>query len=220
MPPDPTILAFDTSAAQCAAALLSGGTIRVKKVEEMAKGQAERLIPLLEEVLAEAGLRWADLDAIGVGIGPGNFTGIRISVSAARGLALALGKPAIGVSSFEALAEGCDGPVLASVSARGDVSYLQLLEDRAMTDPAVIEHLAVPDTMRRLDVTCIGHAAREISNDIGAAQAAPRYTMIEAVARAAARKLASGQSLARPAPLYVRRPDAAPPRDPAPVILP
>lgn len=74
----------------------------------MTKGQAERLFPLLEELLAEAGLSWSDLDAIGVGVGPGNFTGIRISVAAARGLALSLNIPAVGVSATEAVA--CDAP--------------------------------------------------------------------------------------------------------------
>ena len=95
MRPDPTILAFDTSAAHCAAALLCAGKIEVR-VDEMARGQAEHLMPMLEEVLAAQGLTWADLDAIGVGTGPGNFTGIRISVAAARGLALGLGIPAVG----------------------------------------------------------------------------------------------------------------------------
>ena len=88
MPSDPTILAFDTSAAHCAAALLRDGEIVTSCAEPMTRGQAERLMPLLHEVLALGGCTWADLDAIGVGIGPGNFTGIRISVSAARGLAL------------------------------------------------------------------------------------------------------------------------------------
>ena len=69
----------------------------------MAKGQAERLMPLVDEIFVEAGKTAAELGAIGIGIGPGNFTGLRISVSAARGLALALARPAIGVSVFEAL---------------------------------------------------------------------------------------------------------------------
>ena len=90
MPSDaPLVLGFDTSAAHCAAALLSGGTCLAARHEEMAKGQAERLMPLIAELLEEAGAATGDLAAIGVGIGPGNFTGIRISVSAARGLAAA-----------------------------------------------------------------------------------------------------------------------------------
>ena len=100
MPSDTRLLAFDTSAAHCAAALLSGDTILAARSEEMGRGQAERLVPLLQEVLAETGTTWADLTRIGVGIGPGNFTGIRISVATARGLALGLGIPAIGITSL------------------------------------------------------------------------------------------------------------------------
>ena len=70
----------------------------------MEKGQAERLMPLISELLAEAGVVLADVTAIAVGTGPGNFTGVRIAVAAARGLALGLGVPAIGVTRLEALA--------------------------------------------------------------------------------------------------------------------
>ena len=73
------LLAIDTSAAHCAAALLLEDRVAVR-VEPMAKGQAERLMPLLEELLAAEGFGWRDLAAIGVGTGPGNFTGLRIGV--------------------------------------------------------------------------------------------------------------------------------------------
>ena len=113
------ILAFDTSAAHCAAALLCGTSV-VTRVEMMAKGQAERLVPMLDEVLAEAGVDWAALDLIVVGTGPGNFTGIRIAVALARGLALGLGVPAVGVTGFEAVGGG----VVAIPAPRGQV-YVQ-----------------------------------------------------------------------------------------------
>ena len=94
------ILAFDTSAAHCAAALLLPDSL-ILRLEPMEKGQAERLMPMLEDVLAEGGLAWSDLKALAVGTGPGNFTGIRIAVSAARGLALGLGIPAVtGLAAF------------------------------------------------------------------------------------------------------------------------
>ena len=80
MPPKPLILSFDTSAAHCAAALVSGDQILGSQSEALLKGQAERLIPMLEEVLEGAGKSWDDLDLIGVGVGPGNFTGVRIAV--------------------------------------------------------------------------------------------------------------------------------------------
>ncbi|MEN8738203.1 MAG: tRNA (adenosine(37)-N6)-threonylcarbamoyltransferase complex dimerization subunit type 1 TsaB, partial [Phaeobacter gallaeciensis] len=104
MKTEPLVLGFDTSAAHCAAALLRGDTVVAEALEPMTRGQAERLMPLLEEVLATGGATWADLDAIGVGVGPGNFTGIRIAVSAARGLALGLGVPAVGIDGFDARA--------------------------------------------------------------------------------------------------------------------
>ncbi|HCJ00028.1 MAG TPA: tRNA (adenosine(37)-N6)-threonylcarbamoyltransferase complex dimerization subunit type 1 TsaB, partial [Sulfitobacter sp.] len=101
-----------------AAALLSGDQIIASVEEPMNKGQGERLLGLCAEVLASADVAYSDLTAIGVGIGPGNFTGIRIAVSAARGLALGLGVPAIGVSHLQALAFGHDGVVISSIDAR------------------------------------------------------------------------------------------------------
>lgn len=193
MPPKPTILAFDTSAAHCAAALLSGEKI-VSRVEEMSRGQGERLLVLLEEVLAQNGKTWADLDAIAVGTGPGNFTGIRISVSAARGLALGLGKPAIGVNGFEAVAFGKPRPFTAYLPAPRDQRYALELNN------------AGTDAPRQED---------------GEAPQPDAQKMIEAIAQIAAQKLAQAtEPLERPAPLYVRAPDAAPPREKPPVILP
>ena len=121
------LLAFDSSAAFCAAALLLPDRI-ILRDEQMAKGQAERLMPMLEEVLAEGGLVWRDLKAIAVGIGPGNFTGVRISVAAARGLALGLGIPAVGVTRLEALAHGLLRPIRVIEDARRGEVYVQRFE--------------------------------------------------------------------------------------------
>ncbi|MCK8482986.1 tRNA (adenosine(37)-N6)-threonylcarbamoyltransferase complex dimerization subunit type 1 TsaB [Aliiroseovarius sp. S2029] len=205
MPHDPLILAFDTSAAHCAAALLSGETIVASRYEDMARGQAERLMPLLEDLLAEAAFSWTDLDAIGVGIGPGNFTGIRISVAAARGLALSLDVPAIGVSSLDAQAFDAQRPVWSLIDARRDHVYAQYLRDGAPDDAPMLL------------------SSREVAKLKGArigpnAMADPAPT----IARIAAKRLAAAgpTPIPRPAPLYIRAADAAPPRDPAPVILP
>jgi tRNA threonylcarbamoyladenosine biosynthesis protein TsaB len=96
----PLILGFDTTAAQCAAVLLGGDRNLGAAREEMSRGQAERLMVMLEEVRSGAGAGWGDLDALAVCTGPGNFTGVRISVAAARGLALGLKITAIGIYPF------------------------------------------------------------------------------------------------------------------------
>lgn len=219
MPPNPTVLAFDTSAAHCAAALLLGDKV-VTRVDEMAKGQAEHLMPILEEVLAAENLDWRDLDAIGVGVGPGNFTGIRISVSAARGLALGLGKPAIGVSTLEAQVFGISGVVASCLRAPRDKAYVQGFGNGPLTAPALCDLSA--DDMPSLPVRAEPKVCGDCANDIEALTSwrpvPPAMQTIEGLVRLAAKRIWSTKE--RPAPLYLRSADAAPPRDPAPVLLP
>ena len=185
----PLTLGFDTSAAYCAAALLCGDLVVAVRAEEMGRGQAERLMPLLEEVLAEAGNTWRDLTRIGVGIGPGNFTGIRISVATARGLTLSLGIPAIGVSTLEAIRAG-DALGTSCVPAPRDKGYVQ----RADQAPELVAMADIPDPLLP----------------------PPPALLAERIARLAARGSDNG---APPAPLYVRPADAAPAKDAPPVIL-
>ncbi|NNM62734.1 MAG: tRNA (adenosine(37)-N6)-threonylcarbamoyltransferase complex dimerization subunit type 1 TsaB [Steroidobacteraceae bacterium] len=113
------LLAIDASTEACSAALLLGGE-SIGRYEEPAGGQAERFLALIAEVLAEAGVRAASLDAIVAGIGPGAFTGVRVSVSVAQGLAFGAGLPVVPVSTLEALAwpRVGQGPVLACLDAR------------------------------------------------------------------------------------------------------
>lgn len=215
----PLILAFDTSAAHCAAALLRGDQILVQSQEEMAKGQAERLMPLLEETLSAAGVTWADLDALAVGIGPGNFTGIRISVSAARGLALGLDVPAIGVSSLQAQAFGTAGVVVSSLDARRESLYVQVFGTLSGLQPAHCTLDTLPSGIpARAEPSCIGHRAEDIAPLCAGTVTAPRYPLAEAIARIAATRL-HNVNLPAPAPLYLREADAAPARDKPPALL-
>ncbi len=193
-----TVLGFDTSAAHCAAAVVCGDRVLAHRLEPMTKGQAERLFPLLAELLAQAGVGWSDLDAIGVGTGPGNFTGVRISVAAARGLALSLGIPAVGVSVTEAAALDCPRPCRAVVPARGGEVIWQDFGTPADAPPAQSPADALPS---------------------GPALAEPAWPLAVAIARIAASR-ATDPAAPRPAPIYLRAADAAPPRDPAPEILP
>ncbi|MBT9384702.1 tRNA (adenosine(37)-N6)-threonylcarbamoyltransferase complex dimerization subunit type 1 TsaB [Pseudooceanicola sp. CBS1P-1] len=203
------ILAFDTSAPHCAAALLRGDSLLAERREEMARGQAERLVPLLDEVLAEAGCTWADLDGLAVGVGPGNFTGIRIAVALARGLALALKIPVIGVTGFEALALDAPRPALATLPAPRAQLYGQLFSDTGTSEAQLFPEDAIPADLIPAGVQLLGAApgARP-----GPANPAP------AIARAARPRLAGPRTA--PAPFYMRPADAAPPRDAPPRILP
>ncbi|WP_238366785.1 tRNA (adenosine(37)-N6)-threonylcarbamoyltransferase complex dimerization subunit type 1 TsaB [Mesobacterium pallidum] len=193
------ILAFDTSAAYVAAALCDGRSIVATRHEYMARGQAERLLPLLEELLAEAGIGWPDLDAIGVGIGPGNFTGIRISVAAARGLALSLGIPAIGVNAFDAMQPDLARAVCPAVPGPRKGAYLRDAKTGDIRLAPVEEML-------------------DLMQDVALATPDPT-ALPHQIARVAAARLATGQPQPRPAPLYVRPADAAPSSDQPPALL-
>jgi tRNA threonylcarbamoyladenosine biosynthesis protein TsaB len=204
LPPEPLILAFDTSAAHCAAALLSGDRIVSEAFVPMEKGQSEALLPMLEQVLAPH--RWADLAAIAVGTGPGNFTGVRIGVALARGLALGLGIPAIGVTRLEALAHGLPRPLTVIEDARRGGVYVQGFGTG-------------DDTALLLDLSDLPHV---IETDLLTGSAAPNplaaaMPLTHAIAHIAASRF--GQPNPRPAPFYLRGADAAPPSDAPPTIL-
>jgi tRNA threonylcarbamoyl adenosine modification protein YeaZ len=202
-----TVLAFDTSAAHCAAALLLPGGRVLTRLEPMEKGQAERLMPLLEDLLQEAGLGWSDLTRLAVGTGPGNFTGVRISVAAARGLALGLGIPAIGITRLEALAFGLPRPITVVEDARRGEVYVQGFG--AETSEALL--------LDGSDLSHVLETSQLTGSAAGPAALPPAMPLAEAMARlAAARDLPQP----RPAPFYLRGADAAPPSDPPPVILP
>ncbi len=224
----PTILAFDTSAAHCAAALLIDGNIVVSRRETMAKGQAERLMPMLHDVMEGQGCYWKDLDAVAVGIGPGNFTGIRIGVSAARGLALGLSKPAIGVSTFEALmnVNAPMGQITMAVPGPAGAFYLQSFHSgKANGDPRVQATLKPGEGWGVADVEVLvdpayGSRAKGTETPLPSGVHHDDFARHAAhIAQIAARKLRHSD-IGRPAPLYIKPADAAPSKTPPPVILP
>ncbi len=192
----PLVLGFDTSAAHCAAALLRGDQLLAERFEERARGQAERLIPMLEEILAEAGHRWSDLEALGVGVGPGNFTGIRIAVSAARGLALGLNVPAVGVSGFDARKTADQ---LTAIPAPRDQVYAALPGEAPRLMPA-------PEAEEAARSAGLSFAPEASPTDLArriAEHAGQRYQ----------------HDPEPPAPLYLRAADAAPARDLPPKLI-
>ncbi|WAP70844.1 tRNA (adenosine(37)-N6)-threonylcarbamoyltransferase complex dimerization subunit type 1 TsaB [Jiella pelagia] len=149
----PLILALDTAFARCTAAVFdpSGeGRLLASAEPDIGTGHAERLTGVIDDVLTEAGATYGDLARIVVTTGPGSFTGIRVGVAAARGLALALDIPALGVSTLEALAKGAfaskeaganGSPILAVIDARRGEVYAALLsgDGRMSAGPSALQ---------------------------------------------------------------------------------
>lgn len=163
----------------------------------MHKGQAESLGPLVSEMLTSVGKSIEEVTYIGVGIGPGNFTGIRISVSFARGLSLALGCPAIGINSFEASYFGQTGPAIIAVPAARDQIYLQSFPDN---DTPRLSNLADAEAM---DAPLLWRSEAK--------------RLVENIAQLTA--LRRKERIMAPAPLYIKAVDAAPSPEKAPIIL-
>jgi tRNA threonylcarbamoyl adenosine modification protein YeaZ len=127
------VLAIDTALAACSAAVLDteyGGIVASESLP-MQRGHAEALLPLLQRVMQQAGFGFTDIDRIAVTTGPGSFTGLRVGIAAARGLALAAKKPAVGLSTLSAyaaphIASDERFPVVAAIDARHNHVYLQV----------------------------------------------------------------------------------------------
>jgi tRNA threonylcarbamoyladenosine biosynthesis protein TsaB len=125
------VLAIDTALEACAAAVLDIGRGLTSRSLPMMRGHAEALMPLIADVMSTAAIEFCDLDRIAVTVGPGSFTGLRVGVAAARGIALAAGKPVVGLSTLAAFAapffDADDAKaLLAVIDARPDQVYMQL----------------------------------------------------------------------------------------------
>ena len=146
-----TLLGFDTATTACSAALWADGTVVAHGRSEAGGRHAETLVPMLRAVAAEGGTTLAAVDALAVTVGPGSFTGIRIGLATARGLALAGKRPLIGLSTLEVLAAGVpaterDGPVLAALDAGRGRLYAQLFDPSLdpLTEPEALTAEALP----------------------------------------------------------------------------
>jgi tRNA threonylcarbamoyladenosine biosynthesis protein TsaB len=216
------LLAFDCAVSGASAAVLRDGGLRAERVHEGARGQAERLVPLLEEALAAAGLGYADLDALAVTVGPGSFTGIRVGLATARGLMLATGLPCAAATTLEVLAAAAGPPapgeaVTAAVdSRRGDLFVQAFGADLVPLCDAVGEPPeAAARRLARLGarLVLVGDAAGALAAALaGAGVAASRPDVPEVPRAAALARLCAGRAASRdpPAPVYLRPPDAVP----------
>ena len=226
------ILAFDTCFGACSVAVRKQSgrdeVIVREEYEERSAGHAEALIPMMQRVMSGAQLEFRDLDRIAVTEGPGTFTGVRIGVSTARGLALALGKPIVAMTSLMAMALRADhllaarraGRTLAvCVDARKDQIYAQLFGENG-GDALCAPQLVTPrELVRQLGdgaFLAVGSGAQAVtaaateSRLAHAARGEIALPALEPHARWLAILAPSLPPRARLSPLYLRPPDAKP----------
>jgi len=219
------ILAIDTALDACAAAVLDTTTSKVIALESQAmkRGHAEALMPLIARVMKESGVAFDALDRIAVTTGPGSFTGLRVGLSAARGIGLAAGKPVVGVTTLSAYAapivsDSGEPPIISAIDARHDHVYLQVVSGNggALLTPRVAPITEALEAARFGAPHLVGNAAKILSDRWPAdapppvkvdVQAAPDIIWVAWLGAA----VDPATALARP--FYLRAPDAKPPKD-------
>jgi tRNA threonylcarbamoyladenosine biosynthesis protein TsaB len=206
------ILAVDTALGACSAALLEDGKTLVHVFEPMDRGHAERLAPMVEEAMKQAGADFASLDRLAVTIGPGTFTGQRVGLAFMRGLRLVLRIPLIGVTTLEAMASAAmreTGVTRAAAihDARRDEAYL-LLQDggTVVQQPAVMPFVEAIACIRAFGACALAGSGAPLTNlESDFPLSSIRQPDALWVARLA---LTRSAPMAAPGPLYLRAPDA------------
>lgn len=208
------VLALDTAGVDCAAAVYDSGrnTVLGEASDMIGKGHAEHLIGIVDRALDQAGMALSHIDRLAVTIGPGSFTGIRVGVAAARGFALSLNVPAVGVTTLEVMAaaqrEKTPGrAVLAAMDAKRDEIYLQpfAADGSPLAEPRAVSVAEAQAFAAGFDGEITGSATPLLKAGAGGDHA--NTFPISLVARLGA---AASPHTGKPKPLYLRGPDAKP----------
>jgi tRNA threonylcarbamoyladenosine biosynthesis protein TsaB len=220
------ILAIDTALDACAAGVLDTDAARLiaQESQPMRRGHAEALMPLIGRVIRQAGIAFAALDRIAVTTGPGSFTGLRVGLSAARGIGLAADKPVVGLSTLTAYAAPVVGqnaaqPVISAIDARHDHVYFQVVsgDGGSLIRPRVATIEEALDATRFGSPHLVGNAARILA-DRWPVDALPPFKVdpqpAPDIAWLAWLGAAVSPDSAPARPYYLRAPDAKPQKDP------
>jgi tRNA threonylcarbamoyladenosine biosynthesis protein TsaB len=216
------VLAFDCSGASCAAAVVIDDRPAAQRFAAMERGHAEALLPMVETVLRDSALTPALLDLLVVTVGPGSFTGLRIGLAAARGLALARKLPAMGIASFDAVKvdDGAPRPLFIALESKRAELFLQR-RDRA--DPR-LPALVPPEEWAAILPAAPCSLAGDGAPRLAAALRRPDVAVLPGhgrpdpvvLARLGAARWRAGDRTPL-APLYLRPPDTTQPRPSASV---
>jgi len=216
------VLALDTALAACSACLFDARRDKVVASESvmLGRGHAEALLPMLERVIAKLDGGWEGVARIGVVVGPGSFTGLRVGIAAARAAALATGRPAVGISTLAALAAPLvatsDGiPIAAAIDARHGNLYFQLFsaEGRPVGEPAALSLDEAAARIGRDPVHLVGNGSLALQAALLRAGGIARSSVPDAVPDiVSVAKLAVDAHPRRspPDPLYIKGADARP----------
>ena len=219
-----TVLGLDSAGNACSAALVGEGGVLARRFAAMERGQAEALLPMVAAVLAEAGRALASLDLIAVTTGPGAFTGLRIGLAAARGLALASGVPLMGITSFAAVAaqvtpaERAGRSLAVALDSKRAELYLQSFDaaGEILTEGALVVEADWPSAVPAGPLLLAGDGAPRLKAALGGRDlrlaAGGGLADAAAVAGLAAARWRPGSRPPPPRPLYLRAPDTTLPR--------
>ncbi|MEU2426151.1 tRNA (adenosine(37)-N6)-threonylcarbamoyltransferase complex dimerization subunit type 1 TsaB [Streptomyces sp. NPDC007851] len=209
------LLALDTATPAVTVALHDGTAVIASSSQVDARRHGELLLPAVDRVLAGAGVRLDAVTAIAVGVGPGPYTGLRVGLMTADTFGLALGVPVHGLCTLDALAYAADigsGPfVVATDARRKEVYWATYADSRTrLTDPAVDRPADIAERVAGLPA--VGAGALLYPDTFPAAHE-PEHVSAAALASLAVARLAAGEELPAPRPLYLRRPDAQVPKN-------
>ncbi|MET8634983.1 tRNA (adenosine(37)-N6)-threonylcarbamoyltransferase complex dimerization subunit type 1 TsaB [Streptomyces sp. NPDC004096] len=208
------LLALDTATPAVTVALHDGTSVVASSSQVDARRHGELLLPAVDRVLAEAGTRLDSVTGIVVGVGPGPYTGLRVGLMTADTFGLALGVPVHGVCTLDGLAYASDltVPFVVATDARRKEVYWARYDDSRtrVTEPAVDRPADIAEAVA--DLPAIGAGALLYPDTFPQARE-PEHVTAAALASLAVEKLAAGEELPAPRPLYLRRPDAQVPKN-------
>lgn len=218
------ILALETSTRRASIAVCEGDRVVATRIHEDAHTHAERIVPLIDEAIREAGFAKSSLDLIACGIGPGSFTGVRVALATAKGIALALDRPLVGIGSLRAMAMGVEEEqrkalVISLLDAKKGEVFVAVYDAEGVEKvaPAHVARTALPELVAphlAMGAIVVGEIAAELSlpesaivrgysSDLPDAAVIARLAKIRAQAN-------DFDSLDELEPTYVRPPDIYP----------